>query len=61
LLSPARTFTTTALWRLGGTGSKISFNFFDAHDLYVARDTSLPETIRRNLRERMKNAKQIVL
>jgi hypothetical protein len=45
-------------WR---DGSKISFNFFDAHDLYVARDTSLPETIRRNLRERMKNAKQIVL
>ncbi|MGP9816810.1 molecular chaperone Tir [Glutamicibacter sp. BW80] len=45
-------------WR----GNKnIDFNFFDAHDLFVARDTSRPETIKRNLRERMKNAKQIVL
>jgi hypothetical protein len=39
----------------------IAFNFYDAHDLYVSRDTSRPETIRRNLRERMKNAKQVVL
>lgn len=38
----------------------IDFDFFDAHDLYRARDTSQPETIKRNLRERMKNAKQIV-
>ena len=39
----------------------IDFDFYDAHDLYVSRDTSRPETIKRNLRERMKNAKQIVL
>jgi hypothetical protein len=39
----------------------IDFDFYDAHDLYVSRDTSKPETIKRNLRERMKNAKQIVL
>src|SRR5918995_336997 len=39
----------------------IDFSFFDAHDLYISRDTSQPATIRRNLRERMKNAKQIVL
>ncbi|EBB3832015.1 molecular chaperone Tir [Salmonella enterica subsp. enterica serovar Carrau] len=39
----------------------IDFNFFDAHDLFVSRDTSKPETIKKNLRERMKNAKQIVL
>jgi hypothetical protein len=39
----------------------IEFDFYDAHDLYVSRDTSQPETIKRNLRERMKNAKQIVL
>ncbi|REF03035.1 TIR domain-containing protein [Cupriavidus plantarum] len=39
----------------------IDFNFFDAHDLYISRDTSMPETIKRNLRERMKNAKQVVL
>src|SRR4051794_37315781 len=45
-------------WR---ENKKIDFNFFDAHDLYISRDTSRPETIKRNLRERMKNAKQIVL
>ena len=45
-------------WR---ENQKIDFNFYDAHDLYVARDTSLPETIKRNLRERLKNAKQAVL
>lgn len=39
----------------------IDFNFYDAHDLYISRDTSKPETIKRNLRERMKNAKQVVL
>ncbi len=39
----------------------IEFNFFDAHDLFISRDTSKPETIKRNLRERMKNAKQVVL
>jgi hypothetical protein len=39
----------------------IDFNFYDAHDLFISRDTSQRETIRRNLRERMKNAKQIVL
>lgn len=40
---------------------KIDFNFYDAHDLYISRDTSKPETIKRNLRERLKNAKQVVL
>lgn len=39
----------------------IDFSFFDAHDLYVSRDTSKDETIKRNLSERMKNAKQFVL
>lgn len=40
----------------------IEFNFFDAHDLFISRDTSKPETIGCwNLRERMKNAKQVVL
>ena len=39
----------------------IEFDFFDAHDLYVARDTSKPESIKARLRERMKNAKQFVL
>jgi hypothetical protein len=45
-------------WR---DNDKIDFNFYDAHDLYISRDTSKPETIKRNLRERLKNAKQIVL
>lgn len=39
----------------------IDFSFFDAHDLYISRDDSKPETIKRNLRERLKNAKQVVL
>ena len=39
----------------------IDFDFFDAHDLFISLDTSQPETIKHNLRERMKNAKQVVL
>ncbi|GAA2973761.1 TIR domain-containing protein [Streptomyces drozdowiczii] len=39
----------------------IDFNFYDAHDLNISRDTSMPETIKRNLRVRMSNAKQVVL
>ena len=39
----------------------IDFSFFDAHDLYVAKDTSLAQTIKDRLRERMNNAKQFVL
>ncbi len=45
-------------WR---ENEKIDFNFFDAHDLFISRDTSKPETIKKNLRERLKNAKQVVL
>jgi len=45
-------------WR---ENENIDFSFFDAHDLYVARDTSLDESIKARLRERMKNAKQFVL
>lgn len=45
-------------WR---DNKNIDFNFYDAHDLYISRDSSKPETIKRNLRERMKNAKQVVL
>lgn len=45
-------------WR---ENENIEFDFYDAHDLYISLDTSQPETIKRNLRERMKNAKQIVL
>jgi len=45
-------------WR---ENKNIDFNFYDAHDLFISRDTSKPETIKKNLRERMKNAKQVVL
>ena len=45
-------------WR---ENEKIEFDFFDAHTLFQSRDTSKPETIRNNLRQRMKNAKQVVL
>lgn len=45
-------------WR---ENKNIDFDFYDAHDLYISRDTSLPQTIKDNLRERMKNAKQFVL
>ncbi len=39
----------------------IDFDFYNAHDLFISRDTSKPETIKSNLRQRMKNAKQVVL
>lgn len=39
----------------------IAFDFYDAHDLNTALDTSQPETIRRRLRERLANTKQIVM
>lgn len=45
-------------WR---DNANIEFSFFDAHDLFIARDTSQPESIKARLRERLKNAKQFVL
>ena len=45
-------------WR---DNANIDFSFFDAHDLFVARDTSQPESIKARLRERLKNAKQFAL
>lgn len=45
-------------WR---ENKKIDFDFYDAHDLYISRDSSKPETIKRNLRQRMRNAKQIII
>lgn len=53
-----RSYRLMEAWR---ENDKIDFNFYDAHDLFISRDTSQPETIKRNLRERMKNAKQVVL
>ena len=53
-----RSYWLMEAWR---ENENIDFSFFDAHNLYVARDTSLPESIRSLLRERMDNAKQFVL
>src|SRR5260370_42123482 len=39
----------------------IDFNFYNAHDLNSARDTSTEESIKSQLRERMANAKQMIL
>src|SRR2546428_4190199 len=39
----------------------IEFDFYDAHDLNSARDSSTEESIKRQLRERMQNAKQFIL
>ncbi len=39
----------------------MSFSFFDAHDLNTGRDTSLTETIRRRLRERLLQSKVLVV
>lgn len=53
-----RLYRLMEAWR---DNDKIDFTFLDAHDLFISRDTSKPETIKRNLRDRMKNAKQVVL
>lgn len=53
-----RSYWLMKAWR---ENDNIDFDFFDAHDLYQARDTSKPESINARLRERMKNAKQFVL
>jgi hypothetical protein len=45
-------------WR---ANKHIDFQFVDAHDLNVALDTSQPDTIRRRLRERLANTKQVVM
>lgn len=39
----------------------MDFDFHNAHDLYPARDTSLPESIKAQLRKRMQNSKSFLL
>lgn len=39
----------------------IDFDFYDAHDLNTARDTSSRQTIERRLTERLANTKQVVM
>lgn len=43
------------------SNENIDFNFYDAHDINSARDTSAEESIKSQLRERMANAKQMIL
>lgn len=43
------------------SNEKISFDFYDAHSLNTARDTSLTESIKKQLRERFDNTKLFLL
>jgi len=43
------------------SNTNMDFNFYNAHDLNSARDTSTEESIKSQLRERMANAKQMIL
>lgn len=45
-------------WR---DNANIDFDFFDAHDINTARDSSEPATIRRRLGERLANTKQAIV
>ena len=49
------------LMRAWKSNQYVDFNFYDAHDINTARDTSSEQTIKRRLRERMSNAKCFVL
>lgn len=51
-------YRTMKMWK---QNDKSDFNFFDAHDLNNARDTSSEDTIKRRLRERLSNSKVFVL
>ncbi|MEU2428151.1 TIR domain-containing protein [Streptomyces sp. NPDC007861] len=53
-----RSYYLMKAWR---ENEHIDFDFFDAHDINAALDTSQPETIRRRLGERLSNTKQTVV
>jgi hypothetical protein len=40
---------------------KVEFDFFDAHDLRPLTDRASEESVKRSLRERMANAKQVIV
>ena len=48
------------LMRAWKQSDRTPFNFFDAHDLNTARDTSTEATIKRRLAERLANSKVLV-
>jgi len=43
------------------SNENMDFNFYNAHDLNSARDTSTEESIKSQLRVRMSNAKQVIV
>ncbi len=49
------------LMRAWKQNDNTTFNFYDAHDINTARDTSTEETIKTRLLERMANSKVFVL
>lgn len=51
-------YRTMQMWK---ENDNIDFDFYDAHDINTARDTSDTESIKAALRERMKNSKQMIL
>lgn len=53
-----RNYRLMTAWR---ANKNIEFDFTNAHDIYTARDNSTRETIKRRLRERLNNTKQVVL
>lgn len=51
-------YRTMKMWKQNDNSN---FDFFDAHDLNHANDSSSEDTIKRKLRERMSNSKVFVL
>jgi hypothetical protein len=51
-------YRTLQMWKANGS---IDFNFYNAHDLNTARDSSLSDSIKAQLRERMLNSKTMLL
>lgn len=48
-------------WKHNSNDFFADFNFYDAHDLNTARDTSKEESIKRQLKERLDNSKLFIL
>jgi MTH538 TIR-like domain (DUF1863) len=51
-------YRTLQMWEANGS---IDFSFYNAHDLNTARDSSLSDSIKAQLRERMANSKTMLL
>jgi hypothetical protein len=51
-------YRTLQMWK---SNTNIDFDFYDAHDLNAARDSSLSESIKAQLRVRMQNSKVMLL